>query len=141
MLPHYLCDREDWPYMSVSPVLGQEYRQVSEDLYEQVIVRKPELHLYQGVFGTFPHLTEWPMKDLYSKHPTKENIWLYRGRADDVIVFSTGESCKCDVFMSRPLLLHARGPAGFMLVDLQASREAPCIPRAFVKFWQKPALT
>jgi thioester reductase-like protein len=91
VLPVQLCDPEDWAYMSVSTVLGHEYRHVSEDLYEQVIVRKPDLEKYQGIFATFPDLTEWPMKDLYSRHPTKENVWLYRGRADDIIVFSTGE--------------------------------------------------
>ncbi|KAI3317894.1 male sterility protein-domain-containing protein [Xylariaceae sp. AK1471] len=33
------------------------------------------------------------MKDLYSKHPdpAKGDHWLYRGRSDDIIVFSTGE--------------------------------------------------
>ncbi|KAF2799236.1 acetyl-CoA synthetase-like protein [Melanomma pulvis-pyrius CBS 109.77] len=91
VLPVQLCDPEDWEYMSVSSMLGHEYRHVSEDLYEQVIVRRSELEQYQGIFGTFPKLMEWPMKDLYSKHPIKENIWLYRGRADDIIVFSTGE--------------------------------------------------
>lgn len=85
------ADREDWAYMKISPVLGVEYRQVSDDLYEQVIVKKDELQLYQPIFGTFPNLQEWPMKDLYSKHPTKENTWLYRGRADDIIVYTTGE--------------------------------------------------
>lgn len=92
-LPHQLCDPEDWAYMSVSPVLGHDYRLVSDGIYEQVIVKSsnPELRLYQGVFGTFPELTEWPMRDLYSKHPTKENVWLYRGRKDDIIVFSNGE--------------------------------------------------
>lgn len=93
ILPHHLCDPEDWAYMSLSPVLGHEYRLVSDDLYEHVIVKSPhpELRLYQGVFGTFSELAEWSMRDLYSKHPTKENVWIYRGRNDDIIVFSTGE--------------------------------------------------
>ncbi|CAM1502330.1 Fc.00g043140.m01.CDS01 [Cosmosporella sp. VM-42] len=91
VLPIQLCGRQNWAYMSVSPVLGHYYRQVSEDLYEQVIVRNPKLSPYQGVFETFPQLNEWPMKDLYSKHPTEDNMWLYRGRVDDIIVFSTGE--------------------------------------------------
>lgn len=91
VLPIQQCDPEDWAYMTVASVLGHEYHHVSEDLYEQVIVRKLELEHYQGIFATFPELKEWPMKDLYSKHPTKENVWLYRGRADDIIVFSTGE--------------------------------------------------
>ena len=89
--PIQLSDPEDWLYMKTSPVLGQEYRHVSGDLYEQFIVRKPELEPFQGVFRTFPDLDEWPMKDLYSKHPTKDDVWLYRGRADDIIVFSTSE--------------------------------------------------
>lgn len=55
-------DASDWSYIGLSPALGAEYRHVSEDLYEQVIVRKPELEPYQGIFGTFPELTEWPMK-------------------------------------------------------------------------------
>ncbi|RYP70035.1 hypothetical protein DL771_005726 [Monosporascus sp. 5C6A] len=91
VLPIQLCDPEDWPYISMSPVLGHEYRHVSGDLYEQVIIRDPKLKLYQGIFNTFPELKEWHMKDVYSKHPTKEDVWLYRGRTDDIIVFSSGE--------------------------------------------------
>jgi hypothetical protein len=91
VLPVQLCDPEDWAYISVSPVLGHEYRHFSGDLYEMVIVRKAELEAYQAVFGTFPDLKEFHMGDLYSKHPLKEDLWLYRGRADDIIVFSTGE--------------------------------------------------
>lgn len=85
------CDREDWAYIRLSPVLGHEFRRVSDELYEQVIVRDPELERYQGVFATFPDLQEWPMRDLYSKHPTKADTWLYQGRVDDIVVFATGE--------------------------------------------------
>lgn len=81
----------DWEYIKLSPLLGYEYRHVSKDLYEQVIVRRPELEPYQAVFATFPDLQEWPMKDLYSPHPTRKDLWLYRGRTDDIIVFATGE--------------------------------------------------
>ncbi|UPK94825.1 hypothetical protein LCI18_005760 [Fusarium solani-melongenae] len=89
-LPSHLLDKEDWQYMSYSHVVGSEFRQISEDLYEHFIVKDPKLDLYQAFFQTFPELDEWPMKDLYAKHPTKENLWLYRGRTDDVIVFSSG---------------------------------------------------
>ena len=85
------ADPEDFGCMNINPLMGVEYRHVSGDLYEQVVVRKPELDLYQGVFQTFPELTEWRMKDLYSKHPTKPGVWHYQGRMDDIIVFSTGE--------------------------------------------------
>ncbi|KAK2591580.1 hypothetical protein QQS21_010731 [Conoideocrella luteorostrata] len=91
VLPIQLCEPHDWAYMSVSPVLGHEYRHISGDLYEQVIRRDVQFQKYQGIFETFVDLEEWPMKDLYSKHPTEDNVWLYRGRTDDIIVFTTGE--------------------------------------------------
>ena len=31
------------------------------------------------------------MNDVFSKHPSKPNLWHYEGRADDMIVFSNGE--------------------------------------------------
>ncbi|RSL69953.1 hypothetical protein CEP54_002031 [Fusarium duplospermum] len=86
----HLLEREDWQYIGFSHVIGSEFREISEGLYEHFIVRDPKFDLYQSFFQTFPHLDEWPMKDLYSKHPTKEDLWLYRGRTDDVIVFSSG---------------------------------------------------
>lgn len=91
VLPVQLCEPRDWSYLSVSPVLGHVYHHVSEDLYEQVIKRDSRLEMYQGIFHTFPNLEEWHMKDLYSKHPSEDNTWLYRGRTDDIIVFTTGE--------------------------------------------------
>ncbi|KAI0436821.1 hypothetical protein F4803DRAFT_566532 [Xylaria telfairii] len=86
-------DPQDWPYIRLHPNLGHEYRRVSDKLYEQVIIRDESRLPFQGVFAAFPDLTEWPMKDLYSKHPdpTKSDHWLYYGRTDDIIVFSNGE--------------------------------------------------
>lgn len=89
--PMLLCDPEDWEYLRFSRVVGNDFREVSDGLYEHFIVRQPEHEMYQGVFRNFPDLEEWPMKDLYQKHPTKDDLWLYKGRSDDIIVFSTGE--------------------------------------------------
>lgn len=91
ILPSLLCTPEDWQYVGYSPALGSEFREISDGLYEHFVVRRPEYSACQGIFGTFPSRKEWPMKELYEKHPTKEDLWLYKGRADDIIVFSTGE--------------------------------------------------
>lgn len=42
-----VIDRKDWAYTRVSPVFGSEYRQVSENLSEQVIVRGKTSHRNQ----------------------------------------------------------------------------------------------
>ena len=81
-------DPEDWQYVSFSPIMGCELRPFSEGLYEFFFVRSDRLPNSQGIFSTFPSLEEYSAKDLYSKHPTKEGLWLYEGRADDVLIFS-----------------------------------------------------
>ncbi|KAG9950362.1 acetyl-CoA synthetase-like protein, partial [Aureobasidium melanogenum] len=85
------ADSEDWQYHEFHPALGLEFRQHSGNLYELVFIRQPEDGLYFAPFRTFPELQEYPMKDLYSPHPTKQGLWLYQGRADDIVVLANGE--------------------------------------------------
>ena len=86
------CDSRDWDYVRYSPFAGNDFRYVGvDDLYEHFIVRNKELDLFQGVFSTFPDIHEYSLKDLYEKHPTKPDLWRFRGRLDDVIVFSNAE--------------------------------------------------
>lgn len=82
---------DDWQYWAFSECMGAEFRPFHEDLYEMVMVRNPKYHDYQAVFFTFPEKQEYPIKDLYSPHPTKPGLWMYRGRADDVIVLMDGK--------------------------------------------------
>lgn len=60
------------------------------DLHELVFVQDPELATFQGVFKSSPHLKEYSMSDLFSKHPTKAHHWKHEGRVDDMIVFKSG---------------------------------------------------
>ena len=91
LLPLEYPDMEDWEYHRFSSCLGADFRHRWDDLYELIIVRNPELDLSQAAFATFPTLQEFSPGDLYSKHPSKEGLWRYGGRADDVVVFVNGE--------------------------------------------------
>ncbi|KAF5872926.1 putative nrps-like enzyme protein [Botrytis fragariae] len=53
-----------------------------------LVLKDQEYHEYM----TFSPLVgaQWPTKDLMSKHPTKEGMWKYRGRTDDIIVLLNG---------------------------------------------------
>ncbi|KUJ07624.1 acetyl-CoA synthetase-like protein [Mollisia scopiformis] len=83
---------EDWAYFHYNPAdKGVEFRPVGDGAYEQVFVRHPSTDRYHSAWWTFPRLEEYSMNDLYTPHPTKANLWLYAGRADDVIVLSNGE--------------------------------------------------
>lgn len=86
-----IMDREDWSYTKLSPFAGEVDRSYAENLYELVIERKSALQQYQPIFWTYPELQEYRTKDLFSKHPTKPDLWLWQGRIDDIIVLSNGE--------------------------------------------------
>ena len=66
-----------------------ESRNIDHSLYELVFIRHPSTDPYRSV--TFPKNEEYASRDLFSKHPTKPNLWAYEGRSDDLIVFSNVE--------------------------------------------------
>ena len=79
-------------YFHYSPDLkGVEFREVGDGLYQQFMVRHPSTDGYHATWYTFPDKSEYCTSDLFSKHPTKPDLWFYEGRSDDVIVFSNGE--------------------------------------------------
>lgn len=90
-------DPSMWQYFIYLPeVMGCEFRKHGdEDVYEMVFVRQEQnQHPHpglQGIFYTFPELKEWSTRDLYRPHPTKPHYWMFHGRADNIIVFSSGE--------------------------------------------------
>jgi thioester reductase-like protein/aryl carrier-like protein len=93
-MPYYTQpDSSLWEWFIVpTELLGIEWRPFGEDTYEQVFIRQNKGHPgVQGCFYIFPELDEYSTKDLYRPHPTLPNHWTYVGRADDIIVFSTGE--------------------------------------------------
>lgn len=82
--------RSDWQYNYFKPTPGIEFRETTPGQYELVFVRHPEDENIHPIWTTFPDIKEYHIKDVFSKHPTKENLWLYEGRLDDLIVFGNG---------------------------------------------------
>lgn len=90
--PIFDKEPEDWAFFHFDPRMkGVEFREVDSGLYELAFVRHHSTDLYHAVWYTFPNDQEYEPHDLFSKHPSKPNLWRYEGRADDLIVFSNGE--------------------------------------------------
>ncbi|KAL8782846.1 MAG: hypothetical protein Q9195_009553 [Heterodermia aff. obscurata] len=90
--PTYHKDPKDWIYFHFDPKMtGIQFREYSEGVYEQFFVRDPSTDPYYAIWYTFPDRNEISTQDLFSKHPSKPNLWKYVGRSDDLIVFSNGE--------------------------------------------------
>jgi hypothetical protein len=124
-MAQHVTDHEDWSYVCINPLLnGIEMRPVA-DLFELVYVRKPECADFQGVFKVFPHLLEYSMRDLYSKHPTKPHHWKHEGRKDDIIVFRNG--AKFNPMLHERLMAQHPKVHACLLVGTGRSRPAAII--------------
>ena len=92
IFPMFNKSTEDWSYFHFDPRLkGFEFREIAPGLYEQYFIRHDLTDPLHWIFYTFSDRSEISMSDVFSKHPSKPNLWLYEGRADDVIVMSNGE--------------------------------------------------
>lgn len=90
--PIYHKDPEDWMYFHFNPSMkGIQFRECGDGIYEQFVVRDPSTDPYHSLWYTFPNKDEVSTQDLFSKHPSKPNLWKYMGRSDDLLVFSNGE--------------------------------------------------
>lgn len=163
LLPTEYPDEDDWQYFPFSECMGAEFRHYHEDLYELVTVRNPKHEDYQAVFFTFPEKQEYSMNDLYSPHPTKPDLWMYRGRADDVIVLMDGKkmhpTAMEDIITSHPevrsamvlgqarlrpaLLLEAKSPSSVATEDKESllDRIWPTVERANQRYTEALRIT
>ncbi|KAE8370359.1 hypothetical protein BDV27DRAFT_152241 [Aspergillus caelatus] len=75
-----------WPYY---PDIHLEAH--DEGLFEMAVYRSANSRLLHGVFHVLPELQKWRTRDLFSKHATKDGLWGFESRTDDIIVLSNGE--------------------------------------------------
>lgn len=73
-------DQDDWQYYNFLPAMGMELQHAADNMYEAVFVRSPEVEKWQQVFQVYPELDEFRTKDLFAKHPTKDDLWVSRFR-------------------------------------------------------------
>ena len=83
-------DKSDWGFIEFNPYFAVDMQCVAEGLYELVIPRGQNRD-FHAVFHTFPELSEYRTKDLFTPHPSQPNLWRFQGRLDDVIVLNNSE--------------------------------------------------
>lgn len=93
---HSVTNRDpttDWRYLQFHADLGVDMRQVTNEEYELVLKRSPDIEQHQIEFSIFPELQEYSTRDMFVRHPdpNKADLWRWSARLDDVIVFLNGE--------------------------------------------------
>ncbi|MCJ1401925.1 hypothetical protein MMC11_005142 [Xylographa trunciseda] len=106
LAPIFHKDPEDWIYFHYDPKMkGIDFREIDNGVYEQFVVRHPSTDPFHSLWYTFPDKNEISTHDLFSKHPSKPDLWMYMGRSDDLLVFSNGEKYN-PLTMESTLLSH-----------------------------------
>ena len=82
--------RENWAWLEWHPAQEVRMQAYADDMFEMVMDRNPSLEKIRSLSCNFPNEEVWHTKDLFKKHPTK-GLWQFAGRADDIIVLSSGE--------------------------------------------------
>jgi acyl-coenzyme A synthetase/AMP-(fatty) acid ligase len=82
-------DAKDWSYYSFQSGQGVHFVERADNLYELVFCKDSNA-VWQQIFLFFPNLDVYETKDLFRKHPFKDELWAYVGRSDDVVVLSSG---------------------------------------------------
>lgn len=80
----------DWNYSSFMKGTGIEFEHRGDGLYELVFRRQDDFKRWQQIFDVYRDLDVFHTKDLFTKHPTKNDYWAYAGRADDIVTLSHG---------------------------------------------------
>jgi acyl-CoA synthetase (AMP-forming)/AMP-acid ligase II len=94
----------DHGYFLFHPFMSASFQHTSADLYELVVLRTPHSETYTNFFKCVDstplhlvsklgfekgeHITEFRTKDLFSPHKSKEGLWRYRCRKDDLVLLS-----------------------------------------------------
>lgn len=92
---------EHWKFMRIHPAANVQFRHHTADLYEAYIVRNAQPEDEQPVFKLFTDLQEFNTGDLFFPEPSDPQLWQYRGRTDDMQVFSNGGKYHPTVVESR----------------------------------------
>lgn len=123
---------DDWNYHLYRPNMGEhDFRPTGDGrTYELVLTRSKTYDDFAPVFATFPELNEWSSKDLYSKHPTKPNLWRHEARTDDLIVFANAgklnplayeEAVRLNPYVRSSLVIGNQRNAPALLLELHES--------------------
>ena len=130
----------DWKYAQFHPDIGIELRELTDGVYELYAIRDHDKKDQQPTFTIFPDAQEYASRDLFVRHPSKEkpDLWSWRARADDIIVFLNGEKTN-PISMEQYVVSQRPDIAAALVVGAQRFQAALLIEPAKIEKQLSPA--
>ncbi|KAK4114682.1 acetyl-CoA synthetase-like protein [Canariomyces notabilis] len=129
--PHQLLPAElelspsDWNYLRLHPNTGFVFEEATDGVYE-LVFRHNDLLGTQVQFAIREFINfdkEYRTRDLFEPHPTVPDMWRWRARADDVIVFLNGEKTN-PISMEQYIVTHAPELSAALVLGAQRFQAA-----------------
>lgn len=123
--------RLDWRYTRFHPSVGATFEEAADGTYELVIRRDGALVDTQPAFSIRgqQELKEYRTRDLFEPHPAVPDVWCWRARADDIIVFLNGEKTN-PISMEQHIVARNSELTGALVVGSQRLQAALIIEPA-----------
>ncbi|KAI1175095.1 putative NRPS-like enzyme [Nemania sp. FL0916] len=131
LLPSEPSGRSLWRYVQFHSCVGAVFDEVTDGVYELVVRRDNALNDTQPCF-TVPGLDglgAYRTKDLFEPHPDIPDIWAWRARADDIIVFLNGEKTN-PISMEHHIMASNAEVSGALVIGAQRFQAALLIEPA-----------
>lgn len=133
LLPSSPSGRDLWRYVRYHPCVGAAFDEVTDDGTSELVIRRDSaLSTTQPCF-TVPGLdqleTEYRTKDLFERHPDIDDLWCWRARSDDIIVFLNGEKTN-PISMEQHVMASNKEVSGALVIGAQRFQAALLIEPA-----------
>ncbi|PQE22305.1 NRPS-like enzyme protein [Rutstroemia sp. NJR-2017a WRK4] len=131
LLPSEASGRNLWRYVQFHPCVGAVFDKTTDGIYELVVRREKALANMQPCF-TVPgmqQLEEYRTKDLFEPHPEIQDLWCWRARSDDIIVFLNGEKTN-PISMEQHIMASNPEVSGALVIGAQRFQAAILIEPA-----------
>ncbi|PHH68649.1 hypothetical protein CDD82_374 [Ophiocordyceps australis] len=90
LMPH----RQEWAHMELNPYEEADMQPMGDGTYEMVLHQHPKFAARRCLWHNFPRVQTWRTGDLFLPHPSKQGLWRFHSRADDLVVLSSSHKLR-----------------------------------------------
>lgn len=133
LLPSSSSSRDLWRYIRFHPCVGAAFDEVTDDGTCEFVVQRDKALIDTQPCFTVPGLgqleKEYRTKDLFERHPDIDDLWRWRARSDDIIVFLNGEKTN-PISMEQHIVANNPEVSGALVIGSQRFQAALLIEPA-----------
>lgn len=90
-----LVPREgEWSWLELNPYEECDMQPAGDGCFELVLHQHPKFRTHRSLWHNFPGVKTWRTGDLFVPHPSKQGLWRFHSRVDDMIVLSSSHKIR-----------------------------------------------